>query len=402
MTAVIPVEDSDVRLLRLPLYDAAGVITGYFLTPSTSAMLLQREHHTELELAYLDLDLTSLALDRTVFLVATPGMVAGETGIPLHAGRVGLVIPPMVLGLLDVGEHLRRLRRRGYLLSLGIFRATSDQMSILDLFTHVLLDQNLTSEDAAAVAETAAGAGKVVMSPRHVASNGREAPVPGVSIVIGTSSAGHSERISESDLLPNEIACLEAVRLLGEDEVDIDAVTAVLSTDPALVLRVLRLVNGASVGVSHRVDSVRRAIVLLGAGTVQGLVMASLIASTSDQLDNLWLLVARGYTCERLAPDDESAYTVGLLSALSTERGIPSQVLAERTRLSENAYNALVLREGPLGAVLRAVVAHEHNDFATVVATGIDPNDVTRAYFDAIPAALDTVLTALSPAAAEL
>ncbi|WP_102510127.1 EAL and HDOD domain-containing protein [Sanguibacter massiliensis] len=394
--------DTDITFSRLPMYDAAGAVTGYFITPSSPGLILRHDRHPELEHAYLELDLPSIAHDRTVFLVPTPRMVAGEVALPRHAGRVALVITPTVLALPDAPEHLTRLRRRGYLLALDLYRATETQRASLEHFTHVLLDQNLTTEEAAVIATGAADAGVVVVAPRLVSGWGHEAPVPGVSMLLGSPNVGPVVELGERDLLPNEISCLEAVRLLGEDEVDIEAVGHVLGADPALVLRVLRLVNGAATGLSQRVDSVRRAIVLLGPGQVQGLVMASLVASTVDQLDNLWLLIARGITCERLAPEHDSAYTVGLLSALSTERGIPTQILAERTRLSNEAYDALVLGEGPLGTVLRAVIAHERNDLETVAATGISVDAVTRAYFDAIPEALDAVLTALTPAGAEL
>jgi len=394
--------DSDIRFVRLPMYDGAGAVTGYFVTPASPAPILRRDRHPELEAAYHDLELPRIALDRTVFFIPTPGMLDGTVEIPRHGGRIGLVVVPSVLATAGLTDHLARLRRQGYLLALGVYRGTDEQQALLEHFTHVTLDENLTAEDAAHVAVTAAEAGKIVVAPRLASGSGREATVPGVSVIIGTPNVGPTLEVGEQELLPNEVACLEAVRLLGEDDVDVEAVGNVLGADPALVLRVLRLVNGAAAGVSHRVDSVRRAIVLLGPGQVQGLVMASLVASTSDQVDNLWLLIARGITCERLAPASESAYTVGLLSALSSERGIPPYVLAERTRLSAEAYDALVLGEGPLGRVLRAVVAHERNDLEAVAATGVDVDAVTRAYFDAIPEALDAVLTALTPAGAEI
>ncbi|MGP7960183.1 EAL and HDOD domain-containing protein [Sanguibacter sp. A247] len=394
--------DADIRFSRLPIYDIAGIVTGYLLTPSSPVPLLRADLHSELELAYLELDLPSLALDRTIFIVATPRMIDGSVGIPHHGGRVGLVVTPTAFSHAHIIEHLTALRDRGYLLALSLYRGTEAQLDMLTHYTHVILDENLTYEEMLPIAAQASAAGVRVIAPRLGASETHREPAPGVNAFIGAATAGPAVEIGEQELLPNEIACLEAVRLLGEPEIDIEAVTHVLGADPALVLRVLRLVNGAATGISQRVDSVRRALVLLGPSQVQGLVMASLVASTTSQLDNLWLLIARGLTCERLAPEHDSAYTVGLLSALSTERGIPTQILAERTRLSKVAYDALVLGEGPLGGVLRAVVAHERNDMEAVEAAGLEVGAVTRAYFDAIPDALDAVLTALTPSGAEL
>jgi c-di-GMP-related signal transduction protein len=185
------------------------------------------------------------------------------------------------------------------------------------------------------------------------------------------------------------------VRLLGEDEVDTQRVSEVLATDPAMVVRVLRLVNSSAEGLSHRVDSLQQAIVLLGATRVSGLVMASLVSSTARSMDNLWLMLARAAACRELA-ESESAYTLGLLSALSWESGIPFRVLVEQTRVSPELATALMLGTGRLGRVLTAVVAHEQNDQAALFATGIDPERVALASLVAIPWALSTVLTAVS------
>lgn len=387
----------EVLLTRMSIYDRAGRISAYLLMPVDAAYIVRPELHPQLEETYSNADLPSLVLDRTTFLLATPGILEGRVLLPAHAGRLGLVLTALQTQTEGMVERLRELRRRGVLLALLDYRGTDRQRSLAGFFTHLILDMDAPDLTLEAIPEGSPA--KIVL---HHAEPGMLEPWPDeVHGVLG-SLAGQPATNANADLLPNEITCLEAVRLLGKEDVDIDAVSTVLGTDPALVLRVLRLVNASTEGLSHRVDSLRRAIVLLGPQKVTGMVMASLISSTIAHMDNLWLMIARAIACRELCDGDDSAYTVGLLSALSTERGIPPQTLAERTRLSTEAYDALVLGEGRLGHVLRAVVAHDQEDTAALEATGIPVSDVARAFLVAIPEALDAVLAAATPSPVEV
>ncbi len=101
----------------------------------------------------------------------------------------------------------------------------------------------------------------------------------------------------------------------------------VIAADPAMTARVLKLVNSAFLGVRGRVESVSRAVSLLGMFQVHDLVLASSVATTFERIDPKQVDVAgfwkhsvyRGLAATALARsgrlvDLGRVFTEGLLS----------------------------------------------------------------------------------------
>ena len=72
---------------------------------------------------------------------------------------------------------------------------------------------------------------------------------------------------------PPEV-CLKINELLGDERASLDDFAAVVIRDPALTARLLRLVNSSFYGLRSRVDTVSRAVALLGMRELQKLVCA--------------------------------------------------------------------------------------------------------------------------------
>jgi len=65
-------------------------------------------------------------------------------------------------------------------------------------------------------------------------------------------------------------------------------VVRVLSNDQAMVSHILRLVNSAYYGLTNRIDTVSRAVVLLGIEEVRGLVLAASVMNLFDKREDLF------------------------------------------------------------------------------------------------------------------
>lgn len=82
---------------------------------------------------------------------------------------------------------------------------------------------------------------------------------------------------------------LRLQEVMRSDEAHLDQVAAVLSLDPALVARLLRIANSALFGFPSRVDTVTRAVSILGVQQVHDLVLASCVAKAFAGMDNALL-----------------------------------------------------------------------------------------------------------------
>lgn len=84
---------------------------------------------------------------------------------------------------------------------------------------------------------------------------------------------------------PPEV-CLKLNLLLTDERVGIDDLTTVMLRDPALVARVLRLANSPLYGHAARIDTVSRAITVLGMAELQKLVCALSAVETFSRLSS--------------------------------------------------------------------------------------------------------------------
>ena len=83
------------------------------------------------------------------------------------------------------------------------------------------------------------------------------------------------EQLRKADRLPSPPGvALEVVRLNQQEDVDLGELIEVLSSDPALVAKVLRTANSASFGLPRQVTSLRHGVMILGFRTVNLLALS--------------------------------------------------------------------------------------------------------------------------------
>lgn len=339
---------------------------------------------------YRTVDIGRYVADRPAFIWSTPAMLAGDESVPPSQGGVGLLVHPTATRRADGAEQIIALSERGTPTVLVKFTGEPGQRALLPFVTHVMIDVADTTLAHDELVTVAHNAGVTVIAENVQGTLGpAKAWGLGVDYLMG-SIYHHEKQPAARNLDPGEIQCLEVVRLLSAPDVNTSRIAEVLSSDPEMTVRVLHLVNSVAIGLPQRVDSLHRAIILLGPSRLTTLVMASLISSRIHQMDALWFLLARAAACRELSGDD-TGYTVGLLSAFSEETGIPVSVLVDKALVSDEVARALDSYEGHLGATLAAVVAHEHGDSAGVAATAWRPEQVAHAYLVALPWALETV-----------
>lgn len=115
--------------------------------------------------------------------------------------------------------------------------------------------------------------------------------------------------------------------LLDEPDFSMAEVAVVISVDPALTIRLLNLVNSSFYGFSNKIETVGRAITLLGTEQIHDLVLATAVASAFKGMSTsvmdmrqFWnRSVYRGVISRRLAVlsgkrDKERLFIAGLLS----------------------------------------------------------------------------------------
>lgn len=383
---------------RVPIVGADNAMLGYGVTVTMAhdavpAAAPRPVRDDVLHSQYLGLDLASLVADRDVFLPAVGGMLDGFVPTPPPGSHLVLDLPHGFELREDSARRSTALRALGVQLNLQAFAATPQQVALLPHLDYVTVDPEVLVRPLDEVVR-AAHAHNVRVLATHV----HDVPTQARCLVAGVDAlrGGVAERSASAHelhgpkvLRPGQLQCLAALHLLHQPEVNLGEVAEVIDIDPVLTLRVLHLVNSGAFSLVARVDTVTRAVVLLGIREVTALVAALAIDARNGAMDSLWTILARALACEAIA-GDPAAYTVGMLSALIEQLGVPADIVLEKVGVSEVVADAVRDRTGELGPVLRAVVAHERHDSDGVVDAGFDPADVSDTYLTCLADALET------------
>lgn len=175
---------------------------------------------------------------------------------------------------------------------------------------------------------------------------------------------------------PSTIALFKLLSLILDDAANISLEAAVKS-DSNLTYNLLKLVNSVGVGANQKVDTLAKAIMVIGRRQLQRWLQL-LLYSINDKGQAASPLMQLAATrakileivCRCLHNHDtalqERAFITGSFSLLDTLLSMPMSDIMAKLSLQEDVKLALTLRAGPLGNMLTLVENLEKGDFASV------------------------------------
>jgi len=198
------------------------------------------------------------------------------------------------------------------------------------------------------------------------------------------------EVIQGRRLSPNRRAALHLLARLQDPDADLREIGDIISHDVPLTQCLLRAINSAKVYLPQRVDSISKAVLMLGTQYVARLASLVVLARLENQLQELLATTTtRARMCEMLGhkaggDHPEAFFLVGMFSTLDAILGMPFPDFLNDFPLADRVRAALLNREGVLGQVLNCVIAFEHADWDAVERSGFERAAVQKSYFQAI------------------
>ena len=184
--------------------------------------------------------------------------------------------------------------------------------------------------------------------------------------------------LEKKNLAESGVTLLKLMRLLSNDA-DTKEIEESIKSDSSLTFKLLVMANSAAVGVRDRVDSVYKAISVVGRNQIKRWVQLALFASedTRSSANPLIDMAAvRAGFMEQLAKRHpyllqdndapEKAFLTGILSLLERVYNISIDELTLKLNLSEEIRAALIAREGFYGKLLTLSEKSEALDFDAV------------------------------------
>ena len=195
----------------------------------------------------------------------------------------------------------------------------------------------------------------------------------------------------------NSAMVVRLLARLNDPNVPMQEVIDLVSRDPGLSFKVLRYVNSAGIGLRSKVESIQRAVVLMGLSRIRAWATLFAMAGLGNRpLEILNVGLLRANLCERLcrlcrSGTPETAYTVGLLSVMDLMLSQPLAGLMDQLPLSDQVKRAIVAHEGGYGQLLEAAVTLERNEWPHGLCADIEPAVVIEAYAASSASAFNTM-----------
>ncbi len=389
---------TDVLVARQPILDARVELVGYellFRTPGATEALVTHAEQASSQVivdAIGEIGLDQLAGGNPAHVNVSRELLLAARPLPLPSDRV--VVELLEDQVVD-GELVavaRELVAAGFKLALDDFVYEPELEPLLDLAHMVKLDVLALGRDGTlAQLERLRGRGLTMLAEKVETHDEfifcREA---GFELFQGYFYA-RPELMRGRGVPSARVGTLGMLAELQRVAGSFEGLEEVIGRDVGLSYKLLRYANSAFTGVRRPVGSVREALIMLGAQTVQQWATVLTLAGIRDrpqELTTTGLLRAR--TCQRLVGRDETpvggrAFTTGLFSVLDALLEASMDDVLAALPLEPAVTGALLRGEGTEGAALEAVLAYERGMLpAGPAAAAHDVRAVGEAYRDAL------------------
>jgi c-di-GMP phosphodiesterase len=177
------------------------------------------------------------------------------------------------------------------------------------------------------------------------------------------------ETLSAKGVAPNRLAMLQLVAALQDPDIQFSQLETLIARDVALSYRLLRYINSAFFGLRREVDSIGRALTLLGLENVKRWSTLTIFAGIDEKPREVIVTgLTRARFCELAGErfgegQPDRLFTLGLFSVIDALMDAPMADVLAKIPFPAEMTDALVKRTGTKGELLEAALASERGDF---------------------------------------
>lgn len=340
---------------RQPIFAADGQLTAYELlfraaADDQSALLNDGDAATARVVIgmYGAAGIGALSGGKRLFVNATYNMLISGVLQSLPPELVIVEVLEDVPATPRLLQALGELREAGFTLALDDWQDDPERAGLIALADIVKLEVGLyPAADLARVSADFRARGIELLAEKvETAEQHSQCLELGFSYFQGYYYA-RPETLRQQQVSPGRLAALRLVALLQNDGAETSEVSALVESDPALSLRVLRFANSAQVGRGRKFGAIRDAVVALGTRRIQDIAtLTSMTGLAPRGSDSTRRALIRARSCELLADrygaSARSAFLAGLLSSLEFMLNLPLSELIKELPLEEDIRQALL------------------------------------------------------------
>jgi EAL and modified HD-GYP domain-containing signal transduction protein len=270
-------EPQDILLARQPIYDTSKEVIGYELLfrentdiPTTGVFDGNRATSRVLLSLFTESDIATITHGLPAFINFTSELLHNP---PLFDPKVIIIEVLENIVITDkIISSLKSLKKKGYTLALDDFVMDEKYRPILEFVDIIKLE--LPEMDDATLAKTISSLKqykvKILAEKIETPELFNRCKELGCDMFQGYFLA-KPEIIKGKKIAANKMAVLSLISEIQAPEIDMTGLTKIISRDPALSFKLLKLINSAAFKRSNTIDSIHRAVTLLGIEKTQKL-----------------------------------------------------------------------------------------------------------------------------------
>jgi EAL and modified HD-GYP domain-containing signal transduction protein len=265
-------------------------------------------------------------------------------------------------------DACNRLVRKGFLLALDDFQLDEHTEQLLSLASIIKFDWLADSPEKieATCARLAKYRFTMLAEKIETEADFHQAIDMGFELFQGYFFA-RPEIIKGRNLGSSTLSRLEIIKAVNRPETDPEEISSIVARDAALAYKLLKIINSSLYNLRHPVDSIEKAIVLLGLDEIKKwfsvIILSEFKSDAPDAL--LHMALARGLFTQALAKQGgqeaiaDEIFLAGLFSLLDAMLRVPFSDIMEQLPVSDDIRDALVDHKGPLSPYLDLAEAYE-------------------------------------------
>jgi len=369
-------EDQDVFVGRQPIYNHKLDIIGYeLLYRSNHANHAQFDDSdqatTEVIVnSFMELGLETIVGRHPAFINLSRGFLVGDKPLPFPNKRVVLEILEDIEPDAQLIEGLRNLVRQGYIIALDDFVYRPELEPLVEL-AHIIkvdvlgIDPEVLEQR---VQQLRRGKQRLLAEKVETQEDFERCKALGFDYFQGYFFCKPNIIVGKRPAA-NRLVLLSLLAELQRPDTDIEKLEKLVAQDASLTYRLLRYANSPAAALRYKVESLRRAIVVIGGNTIKNWITLILYTRLEEKPRELILIaLLRAKMCEQIAlhlgrDGIDRYFTVGLLSAIDALLDQPMAEVLEALPLVDEIKQALHKREGQLGITLQQVLHYERAEW---------------------------------------
>jgi len=391
-------EKQDVLLARQPIYDTKRSIVAY--------ELLFREN-TEIGTGKFD---GNRATSRVLLSLFTDSDLSTITdNLPAYINFTAELLknPPIldtdtivieVLEDIDITdeiiENLKSLKAKGYTLALDDFVMHPKYLPILSIIDIIKLElPEMNNEQLKQTIIRLKQYNLTLLAEKiETPEQFRTCVELGCDLFQGYFLA-KPEIIKGKKVSANKLAVVNLISQIQAPESDMNELTSIISRDPGLSFKLLKLINSASFKRINQIGSIHKAVTLLGLDKIKSWASLLALSKLDDKPEALhFIALVRALMCEKIAeylqPDAKDLfYTVGLLSTLDAFLDQDLGEIIAKISLDKTISMALIQHKGMAGLALKTTISFEQAkwqelDWTKLSELGLNLKLINEIYFE--------------------